>query len=224
MTDRDHEPTDDARVAENLAQNRFSWSESDYYDVAEDAMDMQWSHIFPMIRDADFTSVLELAPGHGRNTLKLMEVAGEIHLVDLNATCIEYCRQRFAGHAGPCRLSYHVNDGTSLPMLADGSISFVYSFDAMVHFDRDIVRDYVREFARVMRPGARGFVHYSNYGQFAEDPDSNWRQNPHWRSTMSRALFAEFCAEAGLEVVQDRLVDWEGVPQLDCVTVFAKPA
>lgn len=224
MNEPERTPSDEARMAENIARNRASWSISDYYGQAEGAMDMQWSNIWPLIRDGDFTSVLELAPGHGRNTDKLKEVASEIWLVDLSAPCIEQCKRRFADYAGPCRLRYHVNDGKSLPMLADATITFVYSFDAMVHFDRDVVRDYVREFARVMRPGARGFVHYSNYGAVAPDPDSPWERNPHARSTMSRALFASYCAAEGLEIVGDRLIDWEGEPELDCVSLFAKPA
>ena len=218
------EPTpDEARKARNVAENRVSWSDSDYYDLAEEAMEMQWGHIAPILRGHDLENVLELAPGHGRNTERLKEICGELHLVDLNESCIEHCRRRFADHTGDCRISYYVNDGSSLSMLADGSITFVYSFDSMVHFDRLVVREYVREFARVMRPGAHGLVHYSNYGAKCADPDSTWLENPHARSTMSRELFESYCADAGLEIVGHRLVDWEEVEELDCLTLFRKP-
>jgi hypothetical protein len=39
---------------------------------------------------------------------------------------------------------------------------------------------------------------------------------------VSAALFAEYCAEAGLEVIEQRLLDWF-VKDLDCLTRFRKP-
>lgn len=45
--------------------------------------------IEPILRNPDFTHVLELAPGHGRNTEFLRRKARSIHLVDVNSTCIE---------------------------------------------------------------------------------------------------------------------------------------
>jgi ubiquinone/menaquinone biosynthesis C-methylase UbiE len=192
-------------------------------------MEVQWrGAIQPRLAGMDFTCVLELAPGHGRNTAKLRERAAEIYLVDINESCIETCRKRFGdgGGAGPdgrtCRMHYAVNDGFSLPMIPNGAITLVYSWDAMVHFDKGVVRKYVHEFARIMKPGAKGFVHHSNYGAFAPDPESNWLDNPQWRSSMTRELFAEYCAEAGLTVLRQDLIEWDQ-PDLDCISVFAKP-
>lgn len=62
----------------------------------------------------------------------------------------------------------------SPPFIDSGSISFVYSFDSMVHFDKSIIRAYLVEFARVMRGGATGFLHHSNYGAFHPNTDWAW--------------------------------------------------
>lgn len=94
--------------------------------------------------------------------------------------------------------------------------------DAVVHFDKTVVEKYVHEFARVMKPGARGFVHHSNHGVVA--PESNWLDNPHWRSNMTRELFAQYCRDAELEIVSQTLMAWGAHSELDCLSVFRKPA
>lgn len=94
--------------------------------------------------------MLELAPGWGRNTARLVNHSKEIHLVDLNQSCIDRCKARFGDYTGPCKLHYYVNDGYSLPEIKDESISFIYSFDSMVHFDRLVVKEYFKEFSRVL--------------------------------------------------------------------------
>src|SRR5262249_55990721 len=48
------------------------WKQSPYYDMAEDFMDVCWSEIvWPMVSDCDFSVVVDLAAGHGRNSEKL---------------------------------------------------------------------------------------------------------------------------------------------------------
>lgn len=222
-----------SRFQKNLTETKIKHEKTPYYENAEKHMDVQWrGHIEPRLSGMDFSCILELAPGHGRNTARLRPRASEMYLVDINENCIEACRSRFGGgealEAGVspdghlCRMHYAVNDGFTLPMIPSGVITLVYSWDAMVHFDQTVVERYVHEFARVMKSGARGFVHHSNYGEFAPNPDSNWLDNPGWRSTMSRALFAEYCAGAKLRVLKQDLIDW-GQKNLDCISIFEKP-
>lgn len=211
------------RLGQNLTELQEQWAQSPYYAEGEAYIDTQWRDIiYPLIKNADFTSILELAPGHGRNTEKLRPFASEMHLVDINATCIEACRKRFEGRAEPPRMHYHVNDGAGLPMIADNSITFLYSWDAMVHFDPVVIRKYIPEFYRVLKPGATGFCHHSNYGALTADPESNWMKNPGWRSTMSEKLFRKYCEESGLRIDSQHVIDWM-VSKLDCISIFNKP-
>ena len=55
-----------------------------------------------------------------------------------------------------------------------------YSWDTMVHFDKIVFRDYLREATRVLAPGGRAFLHYSNLG--AERPNSDFASNHGARS------------------------------------------
>lgn len=217
-------PLDEAEIARVSAEDvKTRFSHSSYYEDVETAIDYQWPDIiYPMIKGCDFSRVLELAPGHGRNTRKLMEVAEEIVLVDANRTCIDYCKERFKDAPGHCRLSYYVNDGLSLGQTADNTISFVYSWDSMVHFDRYLMRRYLAEFRRVLRPGGCGFVHHSNYGNLVDNANYSTHVNPHGRSNMTKELFAEYCRDLGLEVIQQKIIDWD-VQSLDCLSLLKKP-
>lgn len=197
-----------------------------YFPAAEAVMAWQWENIiWPIIAGNDFSVVLELAPGHGRNTEMLRRHATEIHLVDVNQSCLDACKARFADQKEGCRFSYHLTDGTNLRAVADSSISFGYSWDSMVHFDKMVVRGYILEFARVLRPGGRAFLHMSNYGSVK--PDSSWTSNPGGRSDMSAALLMRYAEEAALAVSFQRLSglrDGWGLDDLDCLSVIERRA
>lgn len=192
------------------------WKQQPYYDLAESHIDRQWLEtVWPFIQDADFTNVVDLAAGHGRNSEKLKQYARSIHIVDINQENIDFCRRRFAGDS---RFSFTRNDGCSLNFIPPDSVSLLYCFDAMVHFDSDVVRTYLKEFRRILKPGGLGFCHHSNY---TENPGENVHTSPGWRNFMSQALFAHYCAKEGLTVVKSRVIDWER-PGSDCLTLFRK--
>ena len=194
------------------------WKDRPYFNEAEQYMEQQWREaVWPFIHSADFSSVLDLAAGHGRNSEKLKQHAKKIHIVDINRENIDFCQKRFAADD---RFTFTQNDGCSLDFLPAASISLVYCFDAMVHFDSDVVRTYLREFARVLQPNGLGFCHHSNYTQ---NPGGDVHKNPGWRNFMSQALFAHYCRKEGLVVVKSKVIDWE-LPGSDCITLFRKNA
>jgi len=66
-------------------------------------------------------------------------------------------RARFANET---KASFYRTNGTSLPMVLSGNTTFVYSFDAMVHFPEEAVSGYVEECARILKPGGTAFLHH----------------------------------------------------------------
>jgi ubiquinone/menaquinone biosynthesis C-methylase UbiE len=187
-----------------------------YFAAAEGAMEAHWRLIWPAFKDGDFTSVVELAPGHGRNTEYLRRHAKTIHLVDVNQSCLDACHARFGEARDGCRFFYHLTDGTKLQGVPDQSITFGYSWDAMVHFDKGVVREYIHEFARVLKRGATAFLHMSNYGMIK--PDSDWGQNPGGRSDMTGAALRSYVAEAGLSLRHLRfMTSYEDLPESEAV-------
>jgi ubiquinone/menaquinone biosynthesis C-methylase UbiE len=132
-----------------------------YFARAEPYMAQLWEElIWPFIGDCDFTSVLDLAAGHGRNSAMLMLHARQLLIMDIQLGNVEICAQRFAKKNN---VKCVTNNGHDLRPAADESISLIYCFDAMVHFDSDVVRSYLRDARRVLTDGGRGFFHHSNF-------------------------------------------------------------
>jgi SAM-dependent methyltransferase len=194
-----------------------AWKQAPYYDEAEQRISREWSElIWPFIHDCDFSCVMDLAAGHGRNSEKLRSLAQKIYLVDINEENIAFCRKRFAGDS---RFVFLRNDGVTLEQVPDNCLSLVYCFDAMVHFDSDVVRHYLAEFRRILKLGGRGFCHHSNS---MKNPGADVHTNPGWRNFMSQQLFAHYCAKEGLTLLRQKVLDWGGRPESDCLTLFEK--
>jgi len=196
---------------------------ADWFVKAEPAINAQWADIiWPIIHGADFTTTVEIGPGGGRNSERLKEVASLLFLVDLNDYALATCRERFKAFKGRCDIRYVKTDGVSLPGISDASVTFVYSWDSMVHCDKTVIEKYMEEFARVMKPGAKGFIHHTDYG--ARDVVQDIDSAPHFRSNMSKGEFARQAAKYGLLVTRQDLLDWADEPSLDCISQFQKPA
>ncbi|WP_024517826.1 class I SAM-dependent methyltransferase [Bradyrhizobium sp. Tv2a-2] len=207
-----------------VSQCAHAHREGLYFAHAEPHMAQQWERIiWPIIKEEDFTSTLELACGHGRNTEFLRRFAKSIDVIDVNQVCVDACRERFGSQRDGCSFRYRVTSGNQLPV-ESSSISFGYSWDSMVHFDKLVVRDYVFEFARALKPGGSAFLHHSNYGTIA--PNSSWTKNHGNRSDMTAELMREYVKEAGLAIKFQRLsgrADGWGIDDLDCLTLLFKP-
>jgi len=107
--------------------------------------------------------VLEIGPGQGRWSEFIVGRAKSVTLVDLNATCIDVCRDRFGRHD---EVAFIVNDGHSLPV-DDASIDVIWSFGSFVHFDQRDVDAYLGEFRRVLRPGGRFLIHHAGWPEWS---------------------------------------------------------
>jgi ubiquinone/menaquinone biosynthesis C-methylase UbiE len=194
-----------------------------YYDLAEPEMDQQWeTMLWPMIKDLDFTSVVDLAAGHGRNTAKILQQARagnyptRVMIVDILRDNIDFCKKRFNGVE---QVSYLCNDGYSLKEIRNLSVTLVYTFDSMVHFDSDVIRAYMKEFYRILKPGGHCFCHHSNY---TGNPGGDFTTNPHWRNFMSKELFAHYAIKEGFKIIEQKVIDWS-IPNLDCLSLIQKP-
>jgi hypothetical protein len=93
----------------------------------------------------------------------------------------------------------------TLGAVGDGSISFVFCFDSMIHFDSDVVRAYLAEFRRVMEPGAKAFLHHSN---LTRNPGGDFQRNAHARNFMSVPMFKHYAMKEGLTVLRQKVIDW----------------
>ena len=153
--------------------------------------------------------LVELACGRGRDAAHILPRAGSVTLVDVNESNIAACRLRFPDQ--PQQRFIH-NTGNDLPGIADASQTPLFCYDALVHFELLEVLAYLTEARRILAPGGRALLHLSNS---MENPEGNYRQNRHWRNFGSLDSARHLAARVGLPVLEAKVIDWSGEPELD---------
>lgn len=195
--------------------------------------EMEWRFcIYPRIaKFFPVETLLEIGPGYGRWTQYLIPLCKKIYLIDLSQKCIDVCQEKFRDFK---HISYFVNDGMNLDMIPENSIDFVFSFDSLVHAEKDVLQAYFHQLEKKMRSKSFGFIHHSNLGSV--NPQTNWVQvcmnyfktklfgSKHWRAkSVSSQLVQKYIADAGLFTLSQELVNWGKTRQLiDCISLFGK--
>jgi SAM-dependent methyltransferase len=228
----------------DVDQNLANWSTDWEWSQRGDEWSRWWggtpalwhTAILPRIHPFVPTgTILEIAPGFGRWTQYLKDLADRLVIVDLTADCIDACRERFADADN---IDYHVNDGRSLAMVEDGSVDFAFSFDSLVHVEDDVLTAYLNQLATKLKPDGVGFVHHSNIGSYPRSTRLARRvpgralgplmrrglviNIPAWRAeSVTAELFARRCEQAGLACLTQELINWEfGRHLIDAISIF----
>ena len=219
-------------ITENLGLwgSQRAWSQdgdewSEFWGTAR----AQWfgcllPRVFPFLHGR----ILEIAPGHGRWTQFLTGHCESLIGIDLAPACVSRCIDRFAQlpHVNFC-----VNDGSSFPMIGSGTIDFAFSFDSLVHAEADVMESYVKELARVLKPGGVAFLHHSNLAAIPFRPllERLKFRIPtlpvqfHWRApSMSAEKMRPMVKRANMSCLQQEIIPWgTGWPiMIDCMTTI----
>lgn len=214
-------------IAENLANwndpSRWSDDGNEWSHAWGGTPTMWFGSILPRIAaNLPAGCVLEIACGHGRVTEFLLAHCQRYVGVDLAPNCVALCAQRFADVRSA---SFVVTDGRTLAGVGDGEVDFAFSWDSLVHAEQEAVEGYVRELARVLRPGGTAFLHHSN---LAEQVGADGRlqvENPHWRaSTVSAARVRTWARQHGLHCLAQELLQWGSPVWNDCFTLLRRPS
>ena len=209
-------------------QNIKRWTNKDWSNRGQEwcdgfgGPDAAWEHaLLPRIRHfLPAGHVLELGPGHGVWTERLLQCCERMTIVDVTPGCIDACRERFPAD----RVACHVNDGRSLDMLDDRSVDFAFSFNSLVHADHDVMRAYIRQLAAKLRPGAFAFLHHSNLGEYDDTPEPRLRKFWGWRGRdMTGEKLRDDCRAAGLACVCQEIIPWGSPNFIDAISLVCKP-
>jgi ubiquinone/menaquinone biosynthesis C-methylase UbiE len=198
-----------------------------YYELAEPIAENQfYGIILPAIgedifRSFDFNSTLDFACGHGRMANIFAQWSRKLTCSDIQEESIAYCQKRFLSYPADCTFEFVVNSLEGIP-LEDESVTFIYSWDSMVHFNIEILDRYISEFERILMPGGSGFIHHSNYCGVYGPSDTIWNDNPHCRASVSAEDVKKVFLQNRLSVVKQVNITWETKEDLDCITVFLK--
>lgn len=150
----------DARARENaryyVATGQVNWSDEDFFasgrqTLAEDIL-TDLGNVCQG-RDPKSMRVLEIGCGAGRVTRALAGYFGEVHAVDVSGEMVARAREAVKDFPGA---HIYQNNGKDLSVVpADRPFDFAFSTIVFQHISsREIIENYVREVARLLRPGA----------------------------------------------------------------------
>jgi len=228
----------------SVEQNKQWWNELGWTEAGGDWSSpfgtpaMQWyASILPRIHPyLPATTILEIAPGFGRWTQFLKGMCDTLMVVDLSEKCIDGCKERFKADKN---IQYHLNDGRSLAMIPDNAIDFLFTFDSLVHVEKDVIGEYLNQLVAKLTPQGVGFIHHSNLGAFSGH--YAWVERlPRGRGLLSRLklvekgdhkraksmtadVFLSLAAAAGLKVVSQEIINWQSQRPIDCLSVITRP-
>lgn len=226
----------------DVVSNRKVWNEWQWSSDSEDwcpganSKAVWFFSIFPRVHAfLPASTILEIAPGGGRWTKYLKNYCDRLIAVDLSETCIAHCQKRFAEEP---HLTFHVNDGKSLDMIAPDSVDFLFSYDSLVHADAEVIQAYLQQIAKKLKPNGVGFVHHSNLSQYPRLlrvlnllpykvlnvlTEKSMIGPLQWRSWDTSAdLVERYCQEVGLQCISQECVTWGGQILLDCFSTFVR--
>jgi len=157
-------------------------------------------------------TVLEIGPGFGRWTRKLVEISKRLIVVDISEKCIEHCKKTFGENDN---IEFHLNDGGSLDFVADDSVDFVWSFDVFVHVEPVDVDRYLSEFRRILKKDGQIIIHHGIIG----------KSDHNWRSTLTLQIFTELLQKHDFVLI-DQFSSWGDsddfkVESGDLISIFA---
>lgn len=183
---------------------------------------MQWyGTLLPRIHTflpAD--TILEVGCGYGRWTQFLKNYCSHLIAVDLSDECVAACRERFKDSP---HVWCHCNDGTSLAMVSDSSVDFIFSFDALPLVDAPTIDAYLAQLPRVLTDNGVAFLHHSNLGAYPLHERLSKLQkltgvlrffgllekNVYWRdASLSAEGVARMAATHGLRCASQELIRW----------------
>lgn len=134
-------------------------------------------------------TVLEAGSGEGYGADMLADVAAEVICVDYDATAVDHARARYP------RLVVHRGNLVDLP-LPDDSVDTVVNFQVIEHlWDQPL---FVRECARVLRPGGALFMSTPNRVTFS--PGRDTPLNPFHTRELDPTELRDLLTDNGFEV------------------------
>jgi ubiquinone/menaquinone biosynthesis C-methylase UbiE len=218
----------------------YDWTRyhGDEWSARWGGADVQWYwSIYPRIRQHLPTStILEIGAGHGRWSERLKQHCQHLILVDLSERCIHACKERL----GDDGVSYRVGNGRNLPAVADASVDFVFSFETLVLVEADVLSDYLKEIARILKPAGTAFLHHSNIGVYPlyfrlKDLVPKKLRRPLKRAglldydemrgkSVTAAWFEKEAASLVLPCLSQELIPWGGKRLIDSFSTIRKGA
>jgi len=169
----------DERARENarhfVATARTDWTDADYFESGRENVRREILTDMGNVcqgKDPKQMTVLEIGCGSGRITRALAETFGEVFAVDISGEMIRQARESLRDVP-----NVHVfqNSGSDLKVLGDIQVDFAFSYIVFQHIpDRVVIRNYVREAHRLLRPGGLFKFQVQGDATLLTSPEDTW--------------------------------------------------
>ena len=118
--------------------------------------------------------VVEIGPGGGKFSRRLVEHCHELSLVDISHEMLQRANRACGGRARALK----IEDG-SLAAIEPASVDLVFSYDVFIHLESEEVFRYLAEVNRILKPGGIFSVHTSNF-------ESRWGLHSYFQQLRDR--------------------------------------
>lgn len=116
--------------------------------------------------------VLEIGCGAGRVTNALAEVFGEVHAVDVSGEMVAQAKRALRNRPNA---RIYQNNGMDLAVIPGGNYDFAFSTIVFQHIpSREVIENYVREVARLLKPGALFKFQVQGFPELDLAPEDTW--------------------------------------------------
>ena len=123
-------------------------------------------------REPKQMKVLEIGCGAGRVTRALANLFGEVHAVDVSGEMADRAKRALEGHP---HAHVYQNNGMDLSIVPGENFDFAFSTIVFQHIpSRDVIENYVREVARLLRPGGLFKFQVQGDTTFKSTEDDTW--------------------------------------------------
>ena len=186
----------DERAKENarhyVATAQTNWNDEEYFESGRE--NVRREILTDMInicqgRDPKSMTVLEIGCGSGRITRALAETFGQVFAVDISGEMIRQAREALRDVPNA---RVFQNNGADLTVLGDIQVDFAFSYIVFQHIpSRDVIRSYVREVHRLLRPGGLFKFQVQGDSTMETSPEDTWLGVPF--SDADAVKMAESC-------------------------------
>ncbi len=169
----------DARARENaryyVNTARQDWTDEEFFASGERTVAEEILTDMTNIcqgKDPQKMSVLEIGCGAGRVTRALARLFGQVYAVDISGEMVRQAQAAVQAFPGA---HVYQNSGMDLKVLGDIQVDFAFSSIVFQHIpSREVIWSYVREVARLLRPGGLFKFQVQGDASLTTDPDDTW--------------------------------------------------
>ncbi|WP_207435235.1 class I SAM-dependent methyltransferase [Sabulibacter ruber] len=193
-----------------------------YFEKAENPTWLEgfWSDgskFFELFQLMDHKYILEIGCGAGRHAEKVINNCEHLWLLDTSKAALKIAENRLLNKGNFTTILSSTGNGIPHQIKKD-TLTSIFSYDSMVHFEYDSVISYIKDSYRVLTPGGMALFHHSNYDK---NPGGSVEQNPAWRNFMSQKLFIHIAKRNGFKIIESVVFDW-AEENTDCLTLLQK--